>query len=443
MTLKAGTAVGDITPALPAPLFGYPHVERVATGVHDPLLASALYLENASGAVVLIALDLLLLEPPAARAIRRAVAERLAIAEASVFISCTHTHSGPVTARLLAWSDDRTIPPPDAGYLRFLAERVVDTAGIAAGRATPAEIAWTSADARGVGGNRHAAGGVTDTEVGILAVRPSGGGPLLATALVYGMHPTVLHEDSALVSSDFPHYARQHLRERLGEQLSVLYHMGPSGNQSPRFFVRGQTFAEAERLGRQLGQAVAGSLERLEPADFRADGPLQAVLRPVELPLRDVPPVADAQAILAQCRGEYQRLRQQGAAVGEVRTAECAVFGAEGTLTLARLHEQGAIAQALRAYRPMEVQVLRIGDGYLAGLPGELFAEYALEIKRRGPPRVFVVSLVNGELQGYIVTPEATVQRCYESLTALFRPEAGKKLVDTALAALDVLSNLQ
>lgn len=440
MTLKAGTAVGDITPALPAPLFGYPHVERIATGVHDPLLASALYLENPSGAVVLIALDLLLLEPPAARAIRRAVAARIGIGEERVFISCTHTHSGPVTARLLAWSDDRTIPPPDAAYLRLLSDKVVETAGLAAARAIPAEIAWTSADARGVGGNRHAADGVTDPEVGVLAVRRAGGGPRLATALVYGMHPTVLHEDSALVSVDFPHYARQQLRERFGPQLNVLYHMGPSGNQSPRFCVRGQTFAEAERLGRQLGQAVVASLERLADGDFDRECELRAALRPVDLPPRSVPSVADAQAILTRCRAEHRRLQQQGAKPAEVRTAECAVFGAEGTLTLAQLNARGALGQTLRDHRPIEVQVVRIGAGYLAGLPGELFAEYALEIKRRGPPKVFVVSLVNGELQGYIVTPQAAAEGCYESLTSLFRPEAGTTLVSATLEALDDLA---
>jgi neutral ceramidase len=440
MTLQAGTAVGDITPALPAALFGYPHVERIASGVHDPLLASALYLKNPTGAVVLIALDVLMLEPPAARSIRRAVAERLSIVEDRVFISCTHTHSGPVTARLLAWSDDRTIPPPDAEYLRLLTENVVETAGRAAALAAPAEIAWTTADARGVGGNRHVAGGLTDPEVGILAVRRAGGGPLLAAVLVYGMHPTVLHEDSAVVSADFPHFARQHLRERFGEPLTVLYQMGPSGNQSPRFFVRGQTFAEAERLGRHLGRAVVASLERLSAADFDHECALRAVLRPVDLPPRALPPLADAQAILARCQAQYDCLQQQGADPAEVRTAECAVFGAEGTLTLARLNERGAIDHALRDHRPIEVQVVRIGDGYLAGLPGELFAEYALEIKSRFADRVFVVSLVNGELQGYIVTPQAAAEGCYESLTALFRPEAGTTLVAATLEALGDLA---
>ena len=254
------------------------------------------------------------------------------------------------------------------------------------------------------------------------------------------MHPTVLHEDSSLVSSDFPHYARQRLRRRFGENVAVLYHMGPSGNQSPRFFVHGQTFSEAERLGGQLGEAVADSVERLADSDFRQEVELRGMLRAVDLTPRDVPPMADAQAILAQCRDRFQRLQRERAEPADVRTAECAVFGAEGTLTLARLRDRGEIDRALVAYCPAEIQALRVGDGYLAGLPGEIFAEYALEIKRRWPGRVFVVSQVNGELQGYIVTPEAAAQGCYESLTALFRPESGQTLVRATLEVLDALS---
>ena len=65
------------------------------------------------------------------------------------------------------------------------------------------------------------------------------------------------------------------------------------------------------------------------------------------------------------------------------------------------------------------------------GLPGELFVEYGLEIKRRAPDgRVFVISLANGELQGYIVTPGASG---YESGLSLFAPEAGRLLVDAAV----------
>ena len=186
MTLRAGAAAVDISPTGPVALFGYPHVERISTGIHDPLLASALFLTNGSYSSVLIALDLLMLEPPVARAIRRAVASRIAAPEEAVFVSCTHTHSGPVTSRLLAWQGDPTIPTPDAGYLQWVTDRAVLAAADARAAAIPAELAWCTADATGVGGNRLDPQGAIDREAGILVVRPAEGGPPLAVAVEIG-----------------------------------------------------------------------------------------------------------------------------------------------------------------------------------------------------------------------------------------------------------------
>ena len=44
--LRAGAAAADISPLGSQFLFGYPHVERYSTGIHDPLLSSALYLSD-------------------------------------------------------------------------------------------------------------------------------------------------------------------------------------------------------------------------------------------------------------------------------------------------------------------------------------------------------------------------------------------------------------
>ena len=436
MTLQAGTGVRSINPPEGAVLFGYPHVERISTGVHDPLLASVIYLEDGADRLLLIALDLLFLDPPTARSIRRAVAVETSVPEACVFVSCTHTHSGPVSCKLLGWGEDPAVVDPDPVYVGFVREQVIDAAREAASGARPAELAWTSADARGVGGNRLATGGVTDSEVGILAVREPGGGDPVAAALVYGMHPTVMHEDSTLVSADFPHYARLHLKERFGESLTVVYHTAPCGNQSPRRFVSGQTFEEAERLGRKLGKAAAGALEVLTDDDFTRHCTLSGELREVDLPRRVLPPSTEAERRLDKCRARYERLKAEAAERATVRTAECAVFGAEATVMLARANERGEIDRTLDAYRPIEVQLLGVGDGWLAGLPGELFVEYALEIKRRAPGETFVASLVGGELQGYIVTPEGDAEGGYEAANSLFSPAAGSLMVETVLSML-------
>ena len=193
-----------------------------------------------------------------------------------------------------------------------------------------------------------------------------------------------------------------------------------------------------------LGRAVGASLERLDSGQFQRDAALAGVLSAVELPARSVPAVADAERTVVQYRQDFERLKAEKAEPARVRTAECAVFGAEGTLTLARLDQAGEIARTLQSYRPIEVQAVRIGDGCLVGLPGELFTEYALEIKRGWPDKVFVVSLVNGHLQGYIVTREAAERGGYEALSSVLDgPPAGEELVRAASELLAELAPRQ
>ena len=57
-TLKAGAASAEITPETSQFLFGYPHFERYSTGVHDPLVTAALYLENGGEQVMMISNDI-------------------------------------------------------------------------------------------------------------------------------------------------------------------------------------------------------------------------------------------------------------------------------------------------------------------------------------------------------------------------------------------------
>ncbi len=434
MSIKAGFSIRDISPLHPMALYGYPHVQRISTGIHDPLLATATVLHNQYGKrICLISLDILMIGPAVARDLRQAVASAIKSTEENVMISCTHTHSGPVTSRLIGWGNDPTIPPVATDYLDFMKTQVVASAKEALQEMRDAELAWTTADATGVGGNRLSSGGLTDPECGILMLRDTDSRQPLGLVMIYGMHPTVLHEDSTLVSADFPYYTRLHIQEHLGSSLPVLYHTAPAGNQSPRHFVKGQTFAEAERLGRLLGEAACHSIDTITPESWKEDAQLGGAICPVELPRNPVRPLNEAQKLLDEYIATYQRLQQDGAPRAEIRTAECAVFGAEGTLALAQAAESGEMEKALEEYRTVDVQVLQVGNVFLVGLPGESFTEYALAIKRHAPRKTFVISLVNGELQGYIVTPEAATTGGYEATNAVFAPASGQILEKTVL----------
>lgn len=426
LSLRAGVGVRDITPRTPMFLVGYPHVPRISTGVHDSLFATALCLRNATCAVLLMAVDILFLSTAPAREVRRRIAAATGLPEAHIFVSCTHTHSGPVTMDNLAWRDDPCVPPVDPAYVAFLTDGLVAAAVEAAQTPHEAEAVWTIADARGVGSNRLSPDGVTDPDAGVLAVRTLDGA-WLALATVYGMHPTVLHEDSTLISGDFPAYTRRYLQEALG--ATVVYHNAPCGNQSPRYAVTGQTFAEAERLGHMLGERLLAAVRGLDDADFSRDLPLagrQGSITPIP---RAMPTVAEAEALLRARMAEYARLQADGAGHGPVRTAECAVFGAEETVTLAHAQADGSLAKIHAAYREIDIQAVRIGDRALVGWPCECFTEYALALKQRAALPAHAVCLVNGELQGYIVTPDAAAAGGYEAANSLFAPETGELLV--------------
>ena len=94
-----------------------------------------------------------------------------------------------------------------------------------------------------------------------------------------------------------------------------------------------------------------------------------------------------------------------------------------------------ALAQTAHRTAEAEVQCVRIGDLALVGLPGEIFVDYALAVKAQYT-NTFVISLANGELQGYIVTEKAAREGGYEASNSLFRPEAGRVLVDATLEIL-------
>jgi hypothetical protein len=368
--------------------------------------------------------------------VRRGIAAATQVPEGAIMITATHTHSGPIMVEHVSNAADPTIPKADPKYVRWALDQMI-AAGIAAVKAArPAELGFVVARASGVGTNRHDPAGPADPEVPVLVARDRASRAPIAAMLVYGMHPTVLHEDSKLISGDFPHYTRAYLQEQvLKAQCPVLYHNGASGNQSPRHVTKGNTFAEAKRLGELLGRSVADALSSIQ---YHSNPKLAVRQRQVELKVRKMPDDGAAQKALADTRERYARLKREGAPRATVRTAECDVFGAEETAELARAAIDGRLARSAADCSPAEIQVMAVGPWKFVGWPGEFFVEYALDVKRRSP-QTFVVTLANGELQAYIVTAEADAKGYYEARNALFSHENGPRIVEETLALLGVL----
>ena len=428
--LLAGAGVADITPHNSQYLFGYPHVERYSTGVHDPLLSSALYLSDGRTPLLFVANDTIFIGKATAQRVRQRIEEATGVPAANILVSATHTHSGPSTVDYISLADDPFVPRVDPRYLQLFEDGIVAAGTEAVRRAQPAEVGLAVADGAGVGTNRRDPTGPADPQVPVLLARSVRNDEPIACMIVCSMHPTVLREGSKVVSGDFPGMARRFLQDHLlGPDCPVLHHTGPAGNQSPRHVIHGNTLEEARRLGETLGRAVTDAIGKIT---FASSLDLDAQRALVDLPRRAFPPVADAERQLQRAAEKLAHLRHMGAPPQEIRGAEVDWFGAEETLRLTGLAAEGKLVGAYQSCLPAEVQALKVGPWTFVGWPGEVFVEYALAVKAevRG---TYVISLANGELQGYIVTEAAVSEGGYEASNAIFAPDAGRMLVEATL----------
>jgi neutral ceramidase len=433
-TLRAGAATVDITPQGSVFLYGYPHVRRYSTGVHDALECTALYLRNDVGQALFLANDLIWVTKLLATEIRGRIRASTGVPEEAIMLTATHTHSGPIMSVHLSNSADQILPKADPAYLALFADRVVAAAVAAVRAAEPAEIGLALARAEEAGTNRHDPAGPTDPEVPVLVARSLTTAKPLACVVVYGMHPTVLHEDSTLISADFPYFTRRFLQQHaFSSPCSVLYLNGAAGNQSPRHLTRANNFAEAQRLGENLGRSLARVVPTIA---FRREASIRVCRRDVEVEPRRFPSPGEAEQALQRAKTRHECLRNEGAPRQLVRTAECDLFGAEETVELARAARDGRLESAIHSSCPAEIQVIAIGPWRFVAWPGEIFVEYGLELKRRAP-NTFLVTLANGELQGYIVTEEAASRGVYEASNAVFAPVNGTRFVEATLALLN------
>lgn len=433
-SLIAGSAEVNITPSSPCFLWGYPNEERKSTGVNDPLMSASLYLSDGRTELLFISNDLIFVSKELCQRIRGRISSETGIPPEAILISATHTHSGPTIINYLSNTEDPHVPLADGKYLDFLVEEISQCACRSVRQAVEAEIGQIYTYIECVGTNRDEPTGPNDNKASLLLARKRKGRAPIGAMVVYGMHPTVLHEDSTLISADFPGMVRAYLQENLvGSQCPVVYHNGVCGNLSPRYTARSNTVEEVIRLGFLCGKQLVDAARQL---NFSSCIELSFFNRYVVPEVRQLPNVEEALALLQEAQDKLKKLVSNAAMRPIVRTAECAVFGAEETLTLSRLANSPQYISAIASTLPAEISLFKVGDGLFLSWPGEFFVEYSIPLKRRYP-NLSIISMANGELQGYIVTEAAAEAGCYEASNALFSFRNGSRFVRTSEAMIE------
>ncbi|MCC7300407.1 MAG: hypothetical protein IT583_04960 [Verrucomicrobia bacterium] len=416
---------------------------RPNTGVTDDLFIRTVLFENNGVTSGLVVFDLCFLSTTLIKKIKTGIkASGLEFGDNLIF-SATHTHTGP-------YIDDFFGTKADAVYLEFLKDKAVLAVKQAYANLAPAELLSGSVKDNPLAFNRRfwmkngkvltnpgklnpnivKPEGPVDTEIGVIALKQDGRISAIITNIVN-------HTDSDggdFVSADWPGRMEKAIQNSLGYDVPVLMLLGCSGNIN-HFDVstkRDQvSYAEACRLGNGYAEIVLKVLKKLKKLPVQK---LTASSREVTIPFRIITEaeVRDAKAVLAKAGNASSggKMTSEGLATGD---GPVAVFFANQLIEFKK--------KCSGKSRKFSLVSIKFGrDLAISSLPGEIFTEIGLEIKKRSPfKKTCLVTLGMGEC-GYVPLAECFERGGYEILPVV----GGGPKEDTAeLLIKETLKNLK
>ena len=402
-TIKVGLGETIITPQENLLMRGFAR-SQVATGVHDDLYARSLVVEDERGnTVVLLTLTLCYLERDIVERIRSGINGKTGIPKNNILISCTHTHAGPYVEKA-----------PES-YCDYLVENSVKSVADAWEKRQPGCIGIDSTIVMELGRNRRRLlfGGLhPDPQVGLIKVEDARG-ELMGVLFNYGCHPSTLDWQNRLYSADWPYYAIQSIKKELGVDVWAAYLQSAQGDINTGYSselsavgvdmpIRNYRYIEVK--GNQMADAVLKALPSIETTgQFDVD----SVTGFFDFPLRESFPVTleeaehDAKAVdekLAEFEKnpDYEGTRR----LDYIRFDH---FSAHQRLDFAREYYK---TEDRPSKINMEMHVIRIGDAVFFSLPGEIFSEICLAVKKQSPfEKTFGAGVANG-YYGYMPTAQ-------------------------------------
>jgi neutral ceramidase len=196
---------------------------------------------------------------------------------------------------------------------------------------------------------------------------------------------------------------------------------------------KSNTFEEARRIGGIIADAIGGKI--YEGIEFSSDVPVSSLQEFVDLPRRQFPDPELAKKHRDESLARFELLKKTSVNIKETRSAEVDWFGSEELLYLSKLALSKDFENIYKTCLPAEIQIIKIGPWNFAAWPGEIYIEYALELKKESK-NIFLITLSNGEFQGYIATEEAEKKGYYEASNSVFHYSAGKVLVEKTIELL-------
>ena len=280
--LQVGFGRTNITPSYSVALQGGDYTKRMSQGQLDVLYATCIAVKSGNETVLLYTIDVKLMTGSFVEPMKQRISQATGVPADNIFLSATHTHSGPAVR--YSWNgSDR--------YLREFNEYVVDAAMRAMQDLAPATMLAGSVMTEGLAYVRHyvlldgSIGGPNfgnegaprqshvrdaDTELQLVRFQRADKKDILMMSL--GAHCTMNGQQTDLMlSADYPAPARDFVESNDSDVL-VAFFQGASGDQVPTSSVDPQATSDYRQHGQKLGQYAIDALPTLKAVEGEGIG---------------------------------------------------------------------------------------------------------------------------------------------------------------------------
>ena len=346
--IQVGASIIDITPPNGIAMAGFAARTEVAKGDHDALTVRALVVDDTAVVTVdVIGIDANL----SARARARA-----SLPDQAITITATHTHGGPVSM------PGRLSAKADHAFILCLEDAVVKAVDLAIVNQKPARLLGGIGVEPGFASNRRRSGGPVDTGIPVLRFE-SVEGSTIAILVSYACHPVVLGADNLSWTGDYPHFVRKKLETTFPGAIAIFatgcagdVNTGHSAAASLSLLATPErSFAKAKEIGFGIANSV------------------------IDARLTDVSGNVGHSEVFADICFEQREQEAPDILAKSWRLA------AKDTSSLEVIWANWAEKHMGRDLSPLKARItaLKWGNVGIIALPGEIFAETALEIREK------------------------------------------------------------
>ncbi|MEZ5322059.1 MAG: neutral/alkaline non-lysosomal ceramidase N-terminal domain-containing protein [Microthrixaceae bacterium] len=462
--LLAGAARCDITPPPGMPKAGYSSNAHDGSGFRTRLRASVLYLRSGTTAIALVQCDLLGGSSVLQHCIADAVAPHTDVDLSGLMIGATHTHAGPGqfsgTDFYNRFASNRS--GFDPAWTQFLVRRIAEAVVEAYRARRPALLAVGTTEVWGATRNRSLDPHLCNETVPdkradaqrkffninpalhLLRVDDAHSGEPLGTAVVFSVHGTGISQHAREYNADLWSYLvdelGHHVESTRGRAGVIGAMQGTHADMAPALQPGRAGHPEAKRIGRRVGRAAADLYDRLG-SSLSGSVALGAAFREIDLhggasidgvTLPDRPAVG-----AALVAGAAENLTPVVNHLPPFRAGFPKPFASHGPQG-----EKWVLGGRLQRYvlpleafpRTLPLQILRVGDTAIVGVPFEATLESGRRLASaagramEGVAERIVVSSVANEYCGYVATAEEYRRQFYEGGHTIYGPNTQRFL---------------